>query len=709
MKAGKKPRKKTKKSKNIRYVLPIIAIVIVAIVLVLILSSNHTSKSRILTPQPHETVLSFNGFVVANQKINNSFILPAYKYEAFEIPVAANSSSYYAGTSFLYSVNANTSVNAVLMDKEQFNAFNSTKNFTDNILLQNGKHSINEFLSNKSGDYYLVVFGSSQVSSVNVQLNSTTDLYSNNSELTPGFYRIINQSTYSVQMPLTMNGSYGTFLISAVANASFNLEVYDNSTNSIAFYSPKITVTNMSGTQVNNSFVYELNLSKGQYTLKIIKSSKSPLLLSTVYLYLPKAVNPLIENSNSYARGLASYGVENNSGKLTSYSIETPALMGFAHINSLYSYYSSQFGQSHQISLQLNGVLTVTNNNGNKFNYWVQDTADINSQTRTIYFEDNVWNFSYYPIHPFYLTNQSIKGDGAVYYSNTSSQAFYADSTNSSYFDFPLTFALIETAYVRNGTGVNINTCYQPLQGNVYNSNVLNPEIGCYDNITISDPNVESAEFYITGANYPSFSLPQFYDAEFVFGGGYNGSHSIIQSINAQLGLYYYNESTTSYVQFPSYYPIGGDTGETANNLNINYNGLYASATAGNDNIDYLGQSNSFMPIINVNNVNFTDQINFTNLNEVQNYSGGNLTGFSTSAGTYYTDDIISYDPFSQYTCILTSIKSTTPNLYLASENITLPYTFYSDSTVPWDFQIFSSPFYNYTGNLNILQNWQCS
>ena len=709
MKAGKKPGKKAKKSKNVRYVLPIVAIIIVAIALVFILSLNHTSKSTISTSTPHETAMSLNGFVVANQRINNSFVLPAYKYEAFEIPVAANSSSYYAGTAFLYSVNSNISVDAVLMNNRQFSVFNSTKNFTDNILLQNGKHNINKFLSNNSGDYYLVVFGSSQVSSVNVQLNSTTDSYSDSGELTPGFSQIINQSIYSVQMPITMNGSGGTFLISAVANASFNLELYDNSTNSIAFYSPKITATNVSGTLENNSFVYELNLSKGQYTLKITKSSKSPLLLSASYIYIPESVNPFIENSNSYARGLASYGVENYSGKLASYTIVTPALMGFANINSLYSYYSSQFEQSHQISLQLNGVLVVTNNNGNTFNYWVQDVADINSQTRTVYFEDNVWNDSYYLPNPLSLTNQSIIGNGAVYYSNTSTQAFYADSTNSSYFDFPLTFALIETAYVRNGTGVNINTCYQPLQGNVYNSNVLNPEIGCYDNITISDPNVESAEFYITGANYPSFSLPQFYDAEFVFGGGYNGSHSIIQSINAQLGLYYYNESTTSYVQFPSYYPIGGDTGETANNLNINYNGLYASATAGNDNIDYLGQSNSFMPIINVNNVNFTDQINFTNLNEVQNYSGGNLTGFSTSAGTYYTDDIISYDPFSQYTCILTSIKSTTPNLYLASENITLPYTFYSDSTVPWDFQIFSSPFYNYTGNLNILQNWQCS
>ena len=709
MKAGKKPGKKAKKSKNVRYVLPIVAIIIVAIALVFILSLNHTSKSTISTSTPHETAMSLNGFVVANQRINNSFVLPAYKYEAFEIPVAANSSSYYAGTAFLYSVNSNISVDAVLMNNRQFSVFNSTKNFTDNILLQNGKHNINKFLSNNSGDYYLVVFGSSQVSSVNVQLNSTTDSYSDSGELTPGFSQIINQSIYSVQMPITMNGSGGTFLISAVANASFNLELYDNSTNSIAFYSPKITATNVSGTLENNSFVYELNLSKGQYTLKITKSSKSPLLLSASYIYIPESVNPFIENSNSYARGLASYGVENYSGKLASYTIVTPALMDFANINSLYSYYSSQFEQSHQISLQLNGVLVVTNNNGNTFNYWVQDVADINSQTRTVYFEDNVWNDSYYLPNPLSLTNQSIIGNGAVYYSNTSTQAFYADSTNSSYFDFPLTFALIETTYVRNSTGVNINTCYQPLQGNIYNSTVLNPEIGCYDNITISDPNVESAEFYITGTEYPSFNLPQFYDAEFVFGGGYNGSHSVVQSINAKLGLYYYNDSTTSYVQFPSYYPIGGDTGEAANNLNINYNGLYASATAGNDNLNYLGQSNNFMPIINVNNINFTDQIDFTNLNEVQNYSGGNLTGFSTSAGTYYAEDIIDYDPFSQYTCTLTNIKSTTPNIYLVSENITLPYTFYSDSAVPLDFQIFSSPFYNYTSNLNVLENWQCS
>ena len=709
MKSSKKPRKNIKKSKNIKHILPIAAIAIVIIVLILVLFLNHTAKSTITTTKPIQKAMSLNGLVIANQKINNSFDLPAYKYEVFKIPVAANTSQSYAGTTFAYLVNANTSVNVVLMDNEQFNTFNSTKNFTNNILLQNGKYNINGFLSNSSGDYYLVVFGSDQSSAINVQLNSTVDSYLNSDQITPGFYKIINQSVYSTQMPLTMNGSSGTFLISAVANASFSLEVYDNSTNSIAFYSPKITVTNISGSIENLSSVYALNLSKGVYTLKIIKSSRNPLLLSASYAYIPKAVDPFIENSNSYARGLASYGIENNSGKINSYSIETPALMGFANINSLYSYYSSQFGQSHQISLQLNGVLLVTNDNGNTFNYWVQDTADINSQTRTVYFEDNVWNDSYYLPNPLSLTNQSIKGNGAVYYDNVSYQSFYADSTNSSYFNFPLTFALIETVNTENGTGVNVNACYQPLQGNIYNSSVLNPEIGCYDNITIPDPNVESAEFYITGSDYPSFSMPQFYDAEFVLGGGYNGSHSVVQSINAKLGLYYYNDSTTSYVQFPSYYPIGGNTGETANDLNINYNGLYASAAAGNDNLDYLGKSSSFMPIINVNNVNFTAQVNFTNLNEVQNYSDGNLTGFSTSAGTYYTESLITPDLFNQYTCTLNSIKATTPDLYLVSENITLPYTFYSDSTVPLNFQIFSSPFYNYTGNLNILENWQCS
>lgn len=705
MKSGKKPRKNTKKSKSIKYILPI-AVIIIVVIIILVMSLNYITGAATKSIQK---TMSLNGLVVANQKINSSFDLPSHKYEVFKIPVAANTSKLYAGTTFLYSVNANTSVNAVLMDKGQFNAFNATKNFTDNILLQNGKYDINEFLSNNSGYYYLVIFSSGQPSSVNVQLNSTVDAYINGGQVTPGFYQVINQSIYSAQMPLTMNGSSGTFLISASANASFNLEVYDNSTNSIAFYSPKITVTNISGSIENFSSVYELNLSKGVYTLKIIKSGVGPLLLSAYYEYIPKAVNPFIENSNYYARGLASYGIENNSGKITSYSIETPALMGFADINSLYSYYSSQLGQSHQISLQLNGVLVVTNNNGNTFTYWVQDTAGINSQTRTVYFEDNVWNDSYYLPNSLSLTNQSIKGNGAVYSDNVSSQLFYADSTNSSYFNFPLTFALIETVNTKNGTGVNVNTCYQPLQGNIYNSSVLSLEIGCYDNITISDPNVESAYFYITGSDYPSFSLPPFYDAEFVLGGGYNGSHSVIQSINAKLGLYYYNESATSYVQFPSYYPIGGNTGETANNLNINYNGLYASAAVGNDNLNYLGQSNSFMPVINVNNINFTAQVDFTNSGEVQNYSDGNLTGFSTSAGTYYTEYLMSSDIFSQYTCTLTNIKSTTPNLYLVSENISLPYTFYSSSSVSWDFQIFSSPFYNYTGNLNVLENWQCS
>ena len=443
----------------------------------------------------------------------------------------------------------------------------------------------------------------------------------------------------------------------AIANSSFNLEIYDNSNNSIVFYSPRITETNVSNANINKTFLYELDLGKGDYSLNIINTNNSPLFLSLYYAYTPNNINPLVYNESTYARGLAAYGIENNSGKITNYNIATNALMGFADINSLYSYYSSEFGQSHQISLQLNGVLVVKNNDNKTFTYWIQDVANINSQDRAIFFSDNVWNYSYYSPTPFILTNKSIVGNGAVYTYPSNNQNFYVFSTNESYFNYPLSFALIEAASVENNSGVNINACYQPLQGNVYNSSLLEQRIGCYDNITIKDPNAEYAYFYVSGNEYPDFEIPPFYDAEFVLGGGYNGSHSVVQSLNADLGLYYYNESTTSYVQFPSYYPIGADTGETADNVNINYNGISASATAGNDNLDYLGQSATFMPIIDIKNINFTALVNFTNMNEVQNYSAGNLTGFSTSAGNYYTYYVITPDIFSQYTCTLPVLK----------------------------------------------------
>ena len=575
---------KSRKIKPAQHITSILIIIIVFIIITVIVVAVFSLSFLHFLPKSTETLTQLNVPIVTVHNSTNSFVLPAYKYQIFEIPIIGSSSSNYIVTGFTYIVTGNSSVNVALMNEAQFNAFNISKNLENNILLQNGTYIKNEFISNSSGEnYYLIVFTDRNVSSVNVKVNSVN--YSESGQEYPGFFGITNKSGYSTLLPITTNGSGGKLFIYAIANSSFNLEIYDDSNNSIVFYSPKITATNVS----NNSSIYALNLGKGKYVLDIINSGNSPLLLFTDYIYIPKNVDPLVYNMSSYARGLAAYGIENNSGKITDYSISAPALMGFADINSLYSYYSSQLGQSHQISLQLNGVLVVKNSNNNTFTYWVQDVANINSQDRVINFENNVWNYSYYSPTPFVLNNQSIVGNGAVY-TDTNNQDFYVYSTNKSYFNYPLSFALIESASVENNSGVNIKTCYQPLQGNIYNSSVLNQEMGCYDNITIKDPNAEYAYFYVSGDQYPNFETPPFYDAEFVLGGGYNGSHSVVQSLNAKLGLYYYNESTTSYVQFPSYYPIGADTGETADNVNIKYNGVYASATAGTDNINYLSK-----------------------------------------------------------------------------------------------------------------------
>src|SRR5208283_159959 len=81
------------------------------------------------------------------------------------------------------------------------------------------------------------------------------------------------------------------------------------------------------------------------------------------------------------ASGIASFGVANNSGVVTSYEIKTNEIVGVANISSMQvnTPDASQYGVSATgATLQLNAELVVNDNNSgtNQKVYWVQNVPD---------------------------------------------------------------------------------------------------------------------------------------------------------------------------------------------------------------------------------------------------------------------------------------------------------------------------------------------
>ena len=685
--------KKRQVKKNYLTTVSLIGIIIVAVVVVSVVLYNLGIFSSRVTIQQRIQ----NGPIVNAQSSQQyTTTLNSSSYKVYEINIPQNKTSNYVYSEISYNISSNsTIIYSLLLSENQLSLFQKGTRVINPIFFTNKSDISNAFIENTSltnVSLFLVVFPKNTTSKItfNYSLSYITYSHSFKALSVPnGDSGIIRAGqNYTQELPFEVTNS-STIYSYGLSNQTLIYSIFDNSTGRTVYSSKPATVIE----NKSNQYV-SINLTKGVYSIIISNYHNSSTSYDYWYTESPYIINPYFGISNIPAEGLASYGILNKSGTLSTYNINTSALMGFLNLSSLYAYSSSQTSSSHYISAQLNGVLVVTNKNGTIQTYFVQNVADILSSDRTFYLFDNVWNSG--------LTNQTIKGDGYVVYDNAAKEPYYVFVTNSSFYNYPLTLALQSVVSVDNNTGVNLNECYQPLQ-NGQNISVAF-EGYCYDTMFINDSNVQSAEFVISGSNYPIGLIP-YYDAEFVIGGGFNGSLSTIQNINAKLGLYYYDNSTTAYVQFPSYYSFARNTAEELSNVNVNYNSNYAALKSGTNVNSYLGTSSKFMPLISINSLNLTEDINYTNYSP-ENYSS-NLNGFSTSAGNYYNYGVITTE--GSNTCTITGIKSLTPQVYLTGVNVTLPYTITSGSTLNWQFTVFTNPFYNYSGDLNILEYENCN
>jgi hypothetical protein len=348
------------------------------------------------------------------------------------------------------------------------------------------------------------------------------------------------------------------------------------------------SVTYQNGTSVQNT----VTIQPGHYFL-VLYAYLTRALVEFGYQVNPSTPFSYGPISQPLASGIASFGISNSSGTVTSYEVKTSQIVGLAKISSLqvntpdaYSYGVLATGAT----LQLNAMLVV-NDNGSSAQkvYWVQNVPDFVTAASQVSFGDEIWNST---DTSGYLSNQTVtstnlQNGGAIYSAGgpgvPGSPFVYNYDGNNQTYNLPLDFAILMKATVLPGAGVVVQLGYRLLS----NGSAVAFPTNWFDNVTIHDSRVQTAYFDVTGnATTPD---GHYFDAELVFAGEGNFESAHFAQLNATLGLFYQN-ANGQLSSYPTYYGFSGDTGESADDLVVTYvNGIAQVASGANPNYSYLG------------------------------------------------------------------------------------------------------------------------
>ena len=292
--------------------------------------------------------------------------------------------------------------------------------------------------------------------------------------------------------------------------------------------------------------------------------------------------------------GIASFGLYNQSGNSVPYSVETNEVVGVSNITSLQAYNATAGLAQSNISgatLQLNTVLLVNETDGLQQSYWIQNTPDFVTSTSQLAFSDNLWNFSV----SGYVDNSTVtSSDGglAFSYPDGSTTGYYYSYEGSNFtYSLPMELVLAVNESVQQGTGVSVGFGAQLAE----NGKPVGP-LDWFDRVLIHDQTAQSAYYFVSG----NLTAPDglYYDTELVYCGEANGEATDFTQMNSTLGLYYLNPSTGGFTSFPSLYAFGGDTAESADDLQVTYSGNgIAEVAVGNPDYVYLGLSSGTLSL----------------------------------------------------------------------------------------------------------------
>jgi thermopsin len=289
--------------------------------------------------------------------------------------------------------------------------------------------------------------------------------------------------------------------------------------------------------------------------------------------------------------GIGTFGVTNTTGTPSPYTIRTSSWEGTITINSVSSFWldndgaSSTTGSNNTFGVQLNAVTNDTTVGGQSgYAFWTQNVFYWNLVPGSITFLDNVWNFS---SPATTLTQGTIySGNGTPVYPE-----FYYDFGPTVSVTLPVTVHLYMNSSTTDlaSTGDGYSTIR--FGYSVVNANTGASEgSGIYDTVLFSSnvpyASVPASPFLVDGSHLTPTNF-LLYDAEIMIGGPGGGTTTSIYGIDATESLQYLSAGTSHhhgfgrngggssssphYVNPPSAWNVGTDTGETSEGIAETY------------------------------------------------------------------------------------------------------------------------------------------
>lgn len=259
--------------------------------------------------------------------------------------------------------------------------------------------------------------------------------------------------------------------------------------------------------------------------------------------------------------GIGTYGISNNSGVLTRYNLSTSSFSGAVTFNNMTTFYP--YGDApNSVTVQLNSILNnVTLFGKSDYTFWNQNVLFYSARTNSVQFLDNIWNFS---SSAFYMSPNVFSS----YQGNLVAPQFYYAVGPAFSVTYPFTVNFYLNSTVLNGENtVFFNYTLKDSTGAVS---------GSFDEVQFNSTygmpagySAPQANYFVTSNNVtPTGFIP--YDSEIMIGGPGGGSTAMVYNINATMTLKYKN-AANKYVNVPSAYDVGSETGETSTGVAVTW------------------------------------------------------------------------------------------------------------------------------------------
>jgi thermopsin len=371
--------------------------------------------------------------------------------------------------------------------------------------------------------------------------------------------------------------------------------------------------------------------------------------------------------------GVADIGLENRSGVLVPYALNTTTVAGTVNITNLQSVYVDGDGPD-TFGIQENSVLNgVTIFGNSSYEFWCQNYIGYTVSTHNLTFGDEVWNFStlsgYFPTSSIYGFANGTYSDFPFLY-----QGFGPSFT----IDYPFTLTLyLNASLIDDRPAIYFNYTL---------SNATFRHSASFDdlifNSTVGTPKVAAPTPYYQADGYNYDPIGLINDMEIDILGNDDGDTTAFLAADATLSLEFWNASAGTLQEVPSAFSAGQETGETCV-------GLLVYSSGGSNPIgivrtgpglvgglwNYSSTSGAVADTVTVHPIADYSFL-FVNIGSAENVSAsewvptsttGTTTFYLPTGGTYFLDFLMSeHDPADQ---VVTATTSTTlPAVHLTAD-----------------------------------------